>query len=57
MVLVVRGIYDIQMTLESCGYCYYITKFPNEVIYKANGYDDAISKLNELTKTDYKNCK
>ena len=50
MIVAVKGEYDVQMTLEGMNYCYYITKFPNEIIYKANGYDDAINKLREFTK-------
>ena len=50
MIVAVKGEYSVQMTLENINYCYYVIKFPGEIIYKAKGYDDAINKLKELTK-------
>ena len=48
MLLMVVGEYNIQMILEGMNYCYHITKFPDEIVYKAKGYDDAVNKLKEF---------
>ena len=52
MLVAVEGNYDVQMSLEGMNYCYYITKFPNEIVYKAKDYDDAMIKLKKFAKED-----